>query len=128
MLADHEAIKGINLIKKVRRPVLLLCTLAFLLTATVSCSEIEETDIPRYKTHQVVYIAERYIPDAAKQYDGQCNKVAWLAEYLGEGVWMVGVYCIDAWGYPQRQLDTWYFHESDGQITETPYQRASTTY
>jgi len=117
-----------NSIKTGHRMFLLLCIMAFWLIATVSCSETQEADIPRYATHQVVYIAQRYIPDTPMQYEGQCNKVSWLAEYLGEGVWIVGVYCIDAWGYPQRQLNAWYFHESDGQLTETTYQRAEITH
>ena len=128
MIADHEGKRGIDSIKTVRRLFLLLGILVFLLMATISCSETGEADIPRYSSHQVEYIAQRYTPDNTTQYEAQCNKVAWQAEYLGEGVWMVGVYCIDAWGYPQRQLDSWYFHESDGQITETPYQRAPITH
>ena len=128
MIANHERKTGIDSIKTGRRLFLLLGILVFLLMATISCSETGEEDIPRYSNKQVEYIAQRYIPETPLQYDGQCNKVAWQAEYLGEGVWIVGVYCIDAWGYPQRQIDSWYFHESDGQITETPYQRAPITH
>jgi hypothetical protein len=128
MLADHERKTGIDSIKTGRRLFLLLGILSLLLIGAISCSETQETDIPRYTTHQVVYIAQRYITDTPERYEGQCNKVSWLADYLGEGVWMVGAYCVDSWGYPQRQLDAWYFHESDGQITRTPYQKASITY
>jgi hypothetical protein len=128
MIADHERKTGVDAIKTVGRLFLLLYAVAFLLIATVSCSETGEADIPRYSNKQVEYIAQRYIAGTPMQYDGQCNKVAWLAEYLGEGVWMVGAYCIDSWGYPQRQLDAWYFHESNGQLTETPYQKASITH
>jgi len=95
-----------------KRLILIFTAVLVLVLGIMSCTQVDQTDIPTYTADQVIYVASANSPD----YNPETTS-SWTAHYVGEGRWSVTKKCLNRLGGIFR-TEQWYFYESNGQLVE----------